>query len=65
MDIVQKQKDFLIDTVLMAGVPRYEWYNMWIDFANNPTNAMKKNVVKGRLDLLLIFMLRMAEYQMM
>lgn len=64
-DIVQKQKDFLIDTVLMAGVPRYEWYKMWIDFANNPTNTMKRNVVKGRLDLLMIFMLRMAEYQMM
>lgn len=65
VDLVKQQKDFLLDTVLMQGAPRYEWYSIWTDYKANPTNQTKRNAAKGRLDLLLIFMLRMAEFQMM
>jgi len=65
VELVKQQKDFLIDTVLMQGAPRYEWYNIWTEYTANPTNQTKRTAAKGRLDLLLLFLFRMAEFQMM
>ncbi|MFN8357236.1 MAG: DUF1800 domain-containing protein [Spirosomataceae bacterium] len=63
MDITQSQKDFLIDQVLLPGLPRYEWYPEWQDYIKDPTSKPKLNAVKSKLDALFLFMLRMAEYQ--
>ncbi len=61
--LIKSQKDFLVDQVLIPGLPRYEWENEWTGFLKNPT-ATRKTSVKLKLDNLLIFMFRMAEFQM-
>ncbi|WP_019987988.1 DUF1800 domain-containing protein [Rudanella lutea] len=61
--LAQSQKDFLIDQVLVPGLPRYEWPAEWNDYAQSPTNA-KRMSVKIKLDNLFLFMYRMAEFQM-
>lgn len=62
-DATKSQKDFLIDQVLLPGLPRYEWYPEWQDYIKDPNNTAKRNAVKMKLDALFLFMLRMAEYQ--
>lgn len=59
----KSQKDFLIDSVLVPGLPRYEWDTEWNDFMKNQ-NAARRMSVKLKLDNLFIFMFRMAEFQM-
>jgi uncharacterized protein (DUF1800 family) len=61
--LLKSQKDFLIDQVLIPGLPRYEWQVEWLDYIKTP-NAARKASVKTKLDNLLIFMFRMAEFQM-
>jgi hypothetical protein len=48
----------------MAGSPYYEWVTIWDEYTNAPTNATKKNNAKTRLDRLVTFILRLAEFQM-
>jgi uncharacterized protein (DUF1800 family) len=62
--LTKEQKDFLIDRVLVAGLPRYEWNAEWITFTQSPNDNNKRNAVKSKLDILLFFMLRMAEFQL-
>lgn len=66
--ITQTQKDYLIDSVLIPGLPRIEWTIEWNDYINTPVTdpkySNKYKAVKGKLDDLFIYMLRMAEYQM-
>ena len=63
-DLSKVQKDFLIDQVLITGGnPRYDWTLEWNEFLRTPTNAVRRASVKMKLDSLVLYMLRMAEYQ--
>ncbi len=62
--LTNSQKDFLVDTVLLAGLPRYEWPADWIDAAQNNI-AAKRTVVKMKLTNLFLYLLRMAEFQLL
>ena len=64
VDLPQTQRDFLIDTVLVAGLPRYEWTNEWTTYASDPTNKNKQMSVSMKLNTILKYMLRLAEYQL-
>ena len=59
----QAQKDFLTDTVLLNGLPRYEWNAEWSDYTRNPNDAAKKQAVQLKLTAFLQYMFRTALYQ--
>jgi hypothetical protein len=59
----QAQKNFLIDTIMMQGIPRTSWLFEWNRYRTNPTNIDNYNGVRWRLTLLMRYMLRMAEFQ--
>ena len=66
--LFQSQKDFLIDTIMMQGIPRTSWTFEWNAFrtvSSNPTDPTyndKFNGIRWRLQLLMRFMLKMAEF---
>lgn len=62
--ITANQKAFLKET-LIPGLPDYEWTIEWNDYVTNPTDQMKKDAVKLKLQALLLLMMSMAEYQLM
>ena len=62
--ITQVQKDYLIDQILIPGLPRLEWTIEWNNYKANPTDTKIQKSVRGKLNTLFIYMLRMAEYQM-
>lgn len=64
IDLTREQKDYLIDNVLIAGLPRFEWTAEWSAYMADATNATKRNAVQKKLDGLFQFMFRMAEYQL-
>jgi uncharacterized protein (DUF1800 family) len=57
------QQNFLIDTIMMQGIPRMSWIFEWNRFRSNPGNQDNYNTVRWRLSLIMRYMLRMAEYQ--
>ena len=57
------QKNFLIDTIMMQGIPRTSWLFEWNRYRGNPNNIDNYNGVRWRLTLLMRYMLRMAEVQ--
>jgi uncharacterized protein (DUF1800 family) len=70
-DLVQTQKDFLIDSIMMQAVPRTSWEFEWNTYrrtvtypANYTPSAINnaKNAVNTRLKNLQKYLLRMAEY---
>ncbi len=64
VDLTKTQRDFLIDNVLVAGLPRYEWAPEWTAYANDPTNRNKQMAVTMKLTTTLQYMFRLAEYQL-
>ena len=62
-DISQAQKDFLIDIILMQELPRLSWEFEWNAYRREPTDSYRRNTVLWRLQNLMKYMLRMAEYQ--
>ncbi|HEY0108610.1 MAG TPA: DUF1800 family protein, partial [Fibrella sp.] len=64
VDLTQTQRDFLIDNVLISGLPRYEWAIEWSAYANDPTNKNKQMAVTMKLNTTLQYMFRLAEYQL-
>jgi uncharacterized protein (DUF1800 family) len=56
-------KDFLIDSVFLAGLPRLEWTIEWNAYRRAPGNTNYRNAVRDRCALLMRYMLNMAEYQ--
>ena len=62
--LMDDQIKYLVEQPLMAGAPYYEWTTIWNDYTKAPNDAMKKSAAKTRLDRLMTFMLRLAEYQM-
>ncbi|GAB2541601.1 DUF1800 domain-containing protein [Spirosoma aerophilum] len=63
VDLFQSQQDFLIDTIMMQGVPRTDWLFEWNAYRRNPTDLGSRFTVLWRLQTLMRYMLRMAEYQ--
>lgn len=63
ISLTQAQKDFMTDTVLLNGLPRYEWNTMWSDYIRNPNDAAMKQVVQIKLTNFLQYLLRTALYQ--
>jgi hypothetical protein len=64
VELSDEQIQDLVDNVLMPGVPYYEWTEQWNDLMRNPNDMNKRRAVDMRLQNLLRFMLRMAEYQL-
>ncbi|WP_080055722.1 DUF1800 domain-containing protein [Spirosoma aerolatum] len=64
LDLFPSQTNFLIDTIMMQGIPRSSWTVEWNNYRSNPTNMNRKNAVLYRLQNLMKYMLRMAEYQL-
>jgi uncharacterized protein (DUF1800 family) len=64
LELFPTQKDFLIDTIMMQGIPRTSWTFEWNAYRTAPTDTNKKNAVTARLQNLMKYMLRMAEYHL-
>lgn len=64
IELTTEQINHLVDNVLMPGVPYYEWTEQWNDFIRNQNDQNKRRAVDMRLQNLLRFMMRMAEYQL-
>lgn len=56
------QKTFLIDTIMLGLQPRTNWATQWASYKANPTNTTAINTVKSKLENLMKYLLRMAEY---
>ena len=63
-DLTQSQKDYVIDEVLVPGLPRYEWSLEWNLYIADPANTAKSNAVKMKIDTMYTYLLGLAEYQM-
>jgi uncharacterized protein (DUF1800 family) len=74
--LFQAQKDFIIDTIMLQGIPRTSWRFEWnafrkasFDIAQNPPTITQQqytdryNGINWRLSLMMRYLLRMAEYQ--
>jgi uncharacterized protein (DUF1800 family) len=64
VDLTANQTEYLIRSVLIPGLPDYEWMNYWAAYAADPNNAQTRNLVATKVTALLKFMLRMAEFQL-
>jgi uncharacterized protein (DUF1800 family) len=64
VELTASQKEYLIRNVLIPGLPDYEWAYYWQVYDSDPNNAQKRNAVVTRLNALLKFMMRMAEFQL-
>jgi len=56
------QQDFAIDTIMMQGIPRLSWTFEWNNYRRNPADPGSRYGVLWRLQNLMKFLLRMAEY---
>jgi hypothetical protein len=67
------QKDFLIDTIMLEGRPRASWKGEWDDYrevaasvlagnTKDPRYDDRYNTVRWRMQLLMRYLLKMAEH---
>ena len=63
IELTQAQKNFLIDTIMMQNIPRTSWKFELNAFRTSPNNENAQNPVLWRCQILMKYMLRMAEYQ--
>ena len=63
--LLDTQKTYMKENVLIPGLPDYEWSNEWADYLKDTTNAANKKKVNDRLVALVKFMMDIAEYQLM
>jgi len=63
IEMTQKQKDFLIDSIFMRGVPRVTWQYELNAYRNAPNDGYSHNPLLWRCQPLMVYLLRMAEYQ--
>jgi uncharacterized protein (DUF1800 family) len=63
IDLTDKQKDQLLSTVLIPGLPEYEWTVEWNAYQTTPSDVQKKNQIKTKLDNLIRYLMRLAEFQ--
>jgi uncharacterized protein (DUF1800 family) len=68
IDLTVSQKDELMSGQLLPGLPGnegLEWGKEWNDYKRTPTDTAKKNAIQKRLNELIKYMIKLAEYQMM
>jgi len=64
IELTANQKEYLLGNVLIPGLPEYEWTAEWNTYVSDPNNAQKREAVAAKLNTLLKFMMRMAEFQL-
>ncbi len=64
LEITTNQRDYLVRNVLMPGLPDYEWTTIWVNFTTDPGSTSKRTAAATRLNNLLKFMMRMAEFEL-
>ncbi len=62
--LTEDQIKYIAEQPLMAGAPYYEWLDIWNAYIKAPNDVMKKSAAKTRLDRMITYILRLAEYQM-
>lgn len=62
-EISVEQKDFLIDKILMQDLPRTTWEFEWNAYRREPNDSYRRNTILWRLQGMMKYLLRMAEYQ--
>ncbi len=62
--LTEDQIKYIVEQPLMAGAPYYEWTEIWNAYIKAPNDVMKKSAAKTRLDRMMTYILRLAEYQM-
>lgn len=62
--LTEDQVKYIVEQPLMAGAPYFEWMEIWNAYVKAPTDVMKRNAAKSRLDRMMLYILRLAEYQM-
>lgn len=62
--LTEDQVKYIAEQPLMAGSPYYEWLDIWNAYIKAPNDVMKKSAAKTRLDRMMTYILRLAEYQM-
>ncbi|MCU0426642.1 MAG: DUF1800 domain-containing protein [Candidatus Kapabacteria bacterium] len=63
IDLTSEQKKDLLEKVFLPNLPEYEWTMEWNEFMRTPNDTQKRNVIKTRLDKLIRYMMKVAEYQ--
>lgn len=58
---ITAQRTFLVETIMMIQQPITNWNTQWTAFKSNP-NTTNTSTVKSKLDALIKYLLRMAEY---
>jgi uncharacterized protein (DUF1800 family) len=61
LTLSQSMKDYFKSILLSGQSQNYYWTNAWNDYINSPGNATFEGIVKGRLQLMLTEMCRLAE----
>ncbi|MBC8151824.1 MAG: DUF1800 domain-containing protein [Bacteroidetes bacterium] len=61
--LTQAQKDFLANTILLNGLPDYEWTDQWNEYIADPGNVGKTMAIQMKINAFLGYLFRMAEYQ--
>lgn len=61
LTLSQSMKDYFKSILLSGQSQNYYWTNAWNDYITNPGNATFEGIVKGRLQLMLTEMCRLAE----
>ncbi|WP_234735599.1 DUF1800 domain-containing protein [Tellurirhabdus bombi] len=64
VDLTKQQKDYMIDQIMVPGLPRYVWSDEWNNYKNDPTSTNKRMAIQTKLVNLMLYMFRLAEYQM-
>ncbi|MFN8276096.1 MAG: DUF1800 domain-containing protein [Chitinophagales bacterium] len=65
IDVSQSAKDYMRIYGLLGGqTSNTYWSTAWTDYINNPTDAVKKNVVQTRLQYVLKYLMDSSEYQL-
>jgi Protein of unknown function (DUF1800) len=62
--ISSSQRDSLVFSVLLPGLPDYEWSVEWANYLRDPTNTKVRDPIIQKLNSLLKYMMRMAEFQL-
>ena len=64
LEVSQDQKDYMKSVLLYGQTQDYYWTNAWNDYANNPNDINKRNLVETRLKLLLKYLMNLSEFQL-
>jgi hypothetical protein len=65
IDVSQSTKDYIRIYGLLGGqTSNSYWTIAWTDYVNDPTNAMKRNIVETRLQLMFKYLMNLSEYHL-